>query len=81
MKPIEFKGSNVVYGANQPEYQPLPAMKLPDGTVYTCWELSDEDIQTITKNKCIYFSQLTFNQALQPVMAMAELGDNIEMKG
>jgi hypothetical protein len=79
MKAKQFPGTNVVYGANQPEYNPLPAMKLPDGTVITCWELSDEEIETIQKTKCIYFSQLTFNSPLQPVRAQVELSDNLEI--
>jgi hypothetical protein len=79
MKAIKFTGCNVVYGANQPEYLPLPAMKMPDGEVITCWELSDEEIEVIRKNKCIYFSQLTFNSSLQPVRAMVELSDNLEI--
>lgn len=29
MKPIKFDGVNVVFGANQPEYTPLPAQVLP----------------------------------------------------
>lgn len=37
MTPIKFKGQNIVFGANQPEYQPLPALKLHDGQVITCW--------------------------------------------
>lgn len=79
MKPKQFPGSNVVFGANQPEYQPLPALKMPDGQVITCWELSDEEIETIKKNKCMYFNQLTFNSPLQPILPMVELSDNIEI--
>lgn len=79
MKPIEFPGHNVVFGANQPEYQPLPALKMPDGEVITCWELTDDEIQTITINKKIYFSQLTGNDRLQPILPMVELGDNLQI--
>lgn len=80
MKPIEFKGSNIVFGANQPEYQPLPALKMPDGEVITCWEFTDDEIERLVKGRRIYFSQLTFNNPLQPVMPMVNLGDNIELK-
>lgn len=77
MKPIEFNGQNVVYGENQPEYLPLPALKLPDGQVITCWELSDEEIEVIVKNKKMYLSQLTFNHPLQPILPVTELSDLI----
>ena len=79
MKPIEFPGSNVVYGANQPEYQPLPAMKMPDGQVLTCWQFTEEELAIINKTKCMYLSQLTFNQPLQPIIMMTEISDNIEL--
>lgn len=77
MKPIEFKGQNVIFAKDQPEYQPLPALRMPDGEVITCWEFTEEELQKVLKNKCIYLSQLTFNQPLQPILPMAELGDNI----
>lgn len=28
MKPLNFEGANIVFGANQPEYQPLPAERV-----------------------------------------------------
>lgn len=71
MKPLNFDGANVVFGANQPEYQPLPAHINEYGDVLTCWELSDEDIKAITENRCIWVGQLTFNQPLQPILVSA----------
>lgn len=41
MKPKEFKGQNIVFAKDQPEYQPLPALRMPDGEVITCWGLSE----------------------------------------
>ncbi len=79
MKPITFAGQNIVFGENQPEYQPLPALKMPDGEVITCWQFSDSEWETMSKNKCFYLSQLTFNQLLQPIFPMAELGDNLTL--
>lgn len=78
MKPIEFPGHNVVFAKDQPEYQPLPAMVLPeDGTVITCWELSPQELEVIKKTGVVYLKQLTFRRPLQPVLLMAELGDDI----
>jgi len=35
MKPIQFKHQNVTFAEDQPEYQPLPALKIdsPEGDV------------------------------------------------
>lgn len=71
MKPIEFKGMNAVYGASQPEYQPLPAHVNKYGDVMTCWELNDDEIKAITENRCIWVGQLTFNKPLQPIILSA----------
>lgn len=80
MKPIAFKGQNIVFGADQPEYLPLPALRMPDGEVITCWELDAAEIESIVKNKCFYLSQLSFNQPLQPIRPMANLEDGIEFQ-
>ena len=81
MEPIPFKGQNIVFGANQPEYRPLPALKIngPEGEVITCWQMTDEEIEAIVQNKCIYFKQLTFNGPLQPILPMAQLGDDVDL--
>lgn len=79
MKPVSFKGQNVVFAKDQPEYQPLPALIMPDGEVITCWELSDQEIEDVTKTKRIYLQQLTFNQPLQPVMIIVNLEDGINL--
>lgn len=79
MKPVEFKGSNIVFGANQPEYQPLPALKLDNstGTVITCWELTDEEIQELVSTKKLYISMFTFNKPLTPILPGVNLEDVI----
>lgn len=79
MKPVEFKGQNVVFGQDQPEYQPLPALRMPDGEVITCWEMTDEQLQEVIRTKRVYLKQTTFNGPLQPVMVLADLSDNIEL--
>lgn len=72
MKPIEFEEINVVYGEKQPEYIPLPAHKAKDGTVWTCWELSPEELKQIQETGVIWLSMLTFNQPLQPILLQVE---------
>jgi hypothetical protein len=66
MKPIEFKGFNVVYAKDQPEYLPLPVHRGITGEVTSCWLLNwKERIQLLFTGK-IYWTILTFNQPLQP---------------
>ncbi len=71
MKPVNFDGANVVFGANQPEYIPLPAERVgkPEtGQINTCWELSPEELKMVQETGKIWVSLLTFGQPLQPVM-------------
>ena len=74
MKPINFDGVNAVYGANQPEYQPLPAEKRPGQSVeiVTCWKLTPEEIKRIQETGEIWLAVLTFGQPLQPVIVSVE---------
>lgn len=67
MKPIEFKEVNVVYGKDQKEYEPLPALKFEDGTMVTCWKLSWRELLRIVWQRKVWVSVLTFNQPLQPL--------------
>lgn len=68
MKPIEFKEHNVVFGKDQPEYMPLPALKFEDGTVITCWKLSWKEAIRVLFTRKIWLSVLTFNNPLQPTL-------------
>lgn len=71
MKPVEFPGVNVVFAKDQPEYMPLPAMKIPNdpqGLIITKWQLSPEELERIKETGTIHLSMLTFNQSLQPVL-------------
>ena len=74
MEPIKFDGANVVYGANQPEYKPLPAEMRPgrSGEIVTCWELSPDELKQIQETGKIWVSLLTFGQPLQPVLVSVD---------
>jgi len=67
MKPIKFKEANVIYGKNQKEYEPLPALKFEDGTMVTCWRLSWRELLSIVWKRKVWVSVLTFNKPLQPL--------------
>lgn len=68
MKPIEFKHQNIVFAKDQPDYQPLPALKInsPQGEVITCWELSFKERLKVLFSGCIWLSLMTFNKPLTP---------------
>lgn len=67
----------VVYAADQPEYQPLPAFKCVNGKILTRWELNDEEKQLVCEQGYIYLAVNTFNQPLQPVYLSATPPDSI----
>lgn len=78
MKPINFDGANVVFGAGQPEYQPLPAErvgKAQTGQINTCWEMDPDEIKKVQETGQIYVSLLTFGQPLQPVLVSVDKPD------
>lgn len=91
MQPKEFPGQNVIFAKDQPEYQSLPALIVPgpEGEVITCWQFSEEEWERMSKNRCFYLCQLCFTyvdedgvekiRPLQPILPMAELGDNYQI--
>lgn len=91
MTPRDFPGRNIIMGENQPEYQPLPALVLsgPEFEVISCWQFTPDELAAINANGCMYISQLRFGtikdgiytpNALQPILPMAELGDNLRLE-
>lgn len=69
MTPVKFKGHNAVYGEGQPEYNPLPVkLDAEEGSVTSVWELTDEEIEEITRTRRIKVKQLNFGQNLQPIL-------------
>lgn len=66
MKPITFKGVNVLYGRNQQEYIPLPTFKSPDGIVVSCWKLGIYERIKVLFTGRIWVQQMTFDAKLQP---------------
>ena len=78
MEPIKFDGANIVFGANQPEYRPLPAERVGNavvGQINTCWEFTPDEIKKVQETGQIYVSLLTFGQPLQPVLVSVDKPD------
>lgn len=75
MKPIDVElkderglvGTHVVFGKDQPEYFPLPALLFNDGNIVTHWELSAEDLQKIVCGGKIQLTIMTYGRPLQPI--------------
>lgn len=68
----------VVYAADQPEYQPLPAFKCVNGKILTRWELTEDEKRLVAEQGYVYLAVSTFNQALQPVYLSATPPDSID---
>ena len=68
MKPVSFKYQNVVFAKDQPEYQPLPALKIdsPEGEVVSCWGLSFRERMRVLFTGRIWVSLMSFNRPLTP---------------
>lgn len=68
MKPVKFKHQNIVFAKYQPEYQPLPALRLdtPTGEVISCWKLSIKERIKIVFTGRVWLSLRSFNKPLTP---------------
>ena len=68
MKPTEFKEQNIVFAKDQPEYQPLPALRInsPQGEVVSCWRMSIKERLKVLLTGRVWLSLMTFNQPLTP---------------
>lgn len=64
-KPVE--GGHVVYAANQPEYNPLPVWRKPQGQVISRWRLTWRERIAALFGRHLYVEVLTFGGPLQPV--------------
>lgn len=58
---------DVIIAKDQPEYLPLPAIVLEDGTVITRWHFSLWERLRLLLFGDLWLSVLTFNHPLQPV--------------
>jgi hypothetical protein len=56
----------VVFGKDQPQYQPLPAV-IEHGLVTTRWKLTWREKLQVALTGNLWLSLLTFNHPLQPI--------------
>ena len=66
----------VVYAADQPEYNPLPAVRT-EKVLVTRWRLTDDERQWLANGGDLYIAVLHFGQPLQPLMPIASTPDEV----
>ena len=68
MKPVKFKHQNIVMGKNQPEYTPLPALKIKslEGEVISCWKMSFFGRLKVLFTGKVWLNIVTFNHPVTP---------------
>ena len=71
MKPIEFEGSNIIFGKDQEPYKPLPALKF-DSKIISCWKLTWRERIKILFTGKMWTAILAFNKPLQPISLTIE---------
>ena len=65
-------GESRIYGALQPQYEPLPARVDEEQGTLTKWELSLDERRAILDGAKVGLRVLTFGQPLQPVYLFVE---------
>lgn len=80
MQPIRTPETNALYGTNQEEYLPLPAVATGDrnGTVVTCWKPSFRERLRLFFGGRIWLAHMTFGNALQPIYVTTEKGEVLQ---
>lgn len=81
MKPIKFKEQNVTFAENQPEYQPLPALRVNNelGEVISCWQLSFIERLRILFTGKLWVSLASFGKPLTPSFFTTKKSDLIRL--
>lgn len=77
MNPRKFKEQNCTYAVNQPEYIPLPALKI-NGEVISCWKMSLSEKIRILFTGRVWISLMCFNEPLMPIFLSTKKGDLIK---
>lgn len=72
MKPTKFRGQNCTYAENQPECEPLPACKLTDGKVISCWKISFWELVKLLWGRRVWVTSLAFDGPLQPLWVQVD---------
>ena len=74
-----FEPHELIYGKDQPEYIPLPALRGrgPCYSVMSRWQLSDRERELIAKGADVYTTQMTFANDFQPTNVIIASADDM----
>jgi len=76
MQPVDLKAEGyedvITFAEHQPEYQPLPAVEVEPGCVWTRWTLSETERRAIMDGARVELFVWTFGRPLQPVALRVE---------
>lgn len=74
-----YQEHEIVLGANQPEYTPLPAVVLESASqpMITRWRTTQEERDMIANGADIILQQLTFKSRFQPVNLQVVMPDGL----
>ena len=75
MEPKNFPQVNAKFGADQPEYKPLPALQTSDGYVVMCFQMTEEEKKKVAETGEIWISLLTGGGSLQPIFVSTNPDD------
>lgn len=70
--PVIHGYDEVIYAKNQPQYNPLPAIRQSDGCIVTRWQMTWRERFKALLTGSIYLEVLTFNAPLQPLKMTTE---------
>ena len=80
MNVTKFLGCNTVYAKDQPQYYPLPCMKLggPEGQIITCWKITLRERIRVLFTGEVWLSVLTYGKPLQPLHMQVGLPEEVQ---
>jgi hypothetical protein len=69
MKPVPFDQATAVLAEDQDVYRQLPIEWVPEheGQMISCWELSEDELEEVLRQRKIWLSVSTFGEPMQPV--------------
>jgi hypothetical protein len=77
MKPVRFKEQNVIFAEDQPEYEPLPALRTEGGDVIFCMKLTFRERVRVLFLGNIWCSLCAFGRPLTPSFYTTKKSDLI----
>lgn len=73
MNSIDFPEANTALAKDQPHYKTIfvhAEIKTNKRQMIVCFELSDEEVERIIKDRKLWYAQSTFGQLFQPMVIM-----------